>query len=83
MFLTSHLRSTTNFSEYPSYVHLGREANMVNDLVPELRRSSWEVLVVLWSFQQCRRSSEEEEEHPAPCPPSSTDLSLVAYVSKT
>ncbi|KAE9420531.1 hypothetical protein Angca_003049, partial [Angiostrongylus cantonensis] len=35
----------TNISECSSYVYLGREINMVNDLAPELsrrKRSAWE-----------------------------------------
>ncbi|EYC29625.1 hypothetical protein Y032_0006g3080 [Ancylostoma ceylanicum] len=54
----------TNISECSSYVYLGREVNMTNDLAPELGRTKR-----TWSLQEHRGRSEEDEEHQAPCPP--------------
>ncbi|VDP10630.1 unnamed protein product [Heligmosomoides polygyrus] len=56
----------TNISKCSSYAYLGREVNMAHDLAPELRRrkrAAW------GSFQERRRSREEDEERPTPCPP--------------
>ncbi|EYB88108.1 hypothetical protein Y032_0252g223 [Ancylostoma ceylanicum] len=47
------LNGTTIF-ECSSYVYLGREVNMMNDL---------------GNIQEHRGRSEEDEEHQAPCPP--------------
>uniref|UniRef100_A0A0K0DQC9 THUMP domain-containing protein n=1 Tax=Angiostrongylus cantonensis TaxID=6313 RepID=A0A0K0DQC9_ANGCA len=56
----------TNISECSSYVHLGRKINMMNDIAPELsrrKRAAWE------AFKKHRGCSEENKEHPTPCPP--------------
>ncbi|VDM62247.1 unnamed protein product [Angiostrongylus costaricensis] len=42
---TPFMLNGTSISEYSSYIYLGREINMMNDLVPELRRekrTAWE-----------------------------------------
>uniref|UniRef100_A0A0K0D9F6 Uncharacterized protein n=1 Tax=Angiostrongylus cantonensis TaxID=6313 RepID=A0A0K0D9F6_ANGCA len=56
----------TNISECSSYVYLGREINMVNDLAPELsrrKRSAWE------AFKSIKDLTEENKERPTPCQP--------------
>ncbi|VDP53892.1 unnamed protein product [Heligmosomoides polygyrus] len=50
-----------NISDCSSYVCLGREVNMANDLAPELEETSG-----LGTFQERRRSREEDEERPTP-----------------
>ncbi|VDM64446.1 unnamed protein product [Angiostrongylus costaricensis] len=56
----------TNISDCSSYIQLGREINMVNDLAPELsrrKRAGW------GAFKSIEDYSGENKEHPTPCPP--------------
>ncbi|VDM64728.1 unnamed protein product [Angiostrongylus costaricensis] len=54
----------TNISECSSYVFLGREIYIMKDSfrVKQKKTSG------LWSFQEQRGCSEENKEHPTPCP---------------
>ncbi|KAK6734421.1 hypothetical protein RB195_017920 [Necator americanus] len=54
----------TYISECTSYVYLGRELNMMNDLRAGQKETSG-----LGSVQEHRGCSEEDQEHPAPCAP--------------
>ncbi|KAK6755724.1 hypothetical protein RB195_014238 [Necator americanus] len=56
----------TNISECTSYVYLGRELTMMNDLTPRARQ---EEKSGLGSVQEHRGCSEEDQEHPDPCSP--------------
>ncbi|KAK6744638.1 hypothetical protein RB195_011390 [Necator americanus] len=58
----------TNISECTSYVYLGRELNMMNDLTPP-PPAGQEETSGLGSVQEHRGCSEEDQEHPAPCSP--------------
>ncbi|VDM60855.1 unnamed protein product [Angiostrongylus costaricensis] len=65
--LVSHAPFTLNgtyISECSSNIYLGREINMMNDLALEQKKTSG-----LESFQEHRECSEENKEHPIPCPP--------------
>uniref|UniRef100_A0A0K0CWE7 Reverse transcriptase domain-containing protein n=1 Tax=Angiostrongylus cantonensis TaxID=6313 RepID=A0A0K0CWE7_ANGCA len=55
----------TSISECSSYVYIGQEINMMDDLAPELgrrKRAAWE------SFEVCRRCSDKDRKHPTSCP---------------
>ncbi|KAK6732090.1 hypothetical protein RB195_016456 [Necator americanus] len=62
----SFMLNGTNISECTSYVYLGQELNMMDDLTLELgrrRRAAW------GAYKEHRGCSEEDQEHPAPCSP--------------
>ncbi|KAK6765183.1 hypothetical protein RB195_025214 [Necator americanus] len=63
--------SGTNISECTSYVYLGQELNMMNDLTSELgrrRRAAWGAYKSIEDVVQEHRG-EEDQEHPASCSP--------------